>query len=208
MKNQFKKFTIFFFVFILSVCSMNTPVSAQININNDEPINTCKLPRNTGNEQDEEFIEFIEGEINISRDDENVFIQYNGDNTTSVTVVESPERIVIYSTLDENTQKLLQDNPEISNQKGILWTALVWLWKMVNTAGSIATGCDLIQGVSGVNVCGRISKAVIDNLIEVGTRKRYKVINTIERKYCPYPPHSLQCNQPPFAYEKIVLQAY
>lgn len=205
MKKQIKKIMVLFFVTALSICTFNVSVLAKQKYNEDIPMKTCPFPRTEANEQDEEFISFIEDEINMSREDENFFIQYNSDNTTSITVLESTDKIVIYSTLDETTQNFLQENPNFSNQKSILWTALVWLFKLVD---GVTTGCSVIQGVSGVNVCGRISKAVIDNLIEVGTRKRYKVINTIERKYCPYPPHSLQCNQPPFAYEKIVLQAY
>lgn len=170
---------------------------------NNYEINACPIPRNEKSTSDEEFIAFIEDEYNISRNDENVFIQYNGNNTTSIAIVESQNQVtVLTSPTQEESEELANYN---ENSKGILWTALVWLMRGYS---GIKYGCQIIQGVSGVNVCGEISNQVIDSLVTYGTRKRFKVVRYVEKKPCPYPPSSLQCNQPPFAYWRTTYQAY
>ncbi|WP_169336053.1 hypothetical protein [Allobaculum stercoricanis] len=155
---------------------------------------------------DEAFINFIENEYNISRNDDNVFVQFNGNGTTSVTIVESKTEFVVLTSPTKEEAEMLENYNE--NKRSILWEALVWLFKFMDAAGDVISGCELIQGVSGVDVCGEISKQVIDNLIAVGTRKRFKVIRDIVKKPCPFPPHSQQCNEPPYAYWRTSYQAY
>lgn len=183
----------------ISIYAQGSPSESK---NNDE-INACPLPREEKSISDEEFISFIEDEYNISRNDENVFIQYNGNNTTSIAIVESQNKFtVLTSPTQEESEELANYN---ENSKGIVWTAFVWLMRAYN---GVKYGCQIIQGVSGVDVCGEISNQIIDSLVAYGTRKRFKVIRYVEKKPCPYPPSSLQCNQPPFAYWRTTYQAY
>lgn len=164
---------------------------------------TCPLPRDSGTEEDEEFIKFIENEYGISRNDENVFVQYNANGTVSVIIIDSDKQFTIYTSPTEEQKKELANYNE--NSKGILWTAFVWLW---NAIGAVETGCEIIQGVSGEDVCGYISSEVIKSLVQAGQRKKFKVFRSVEKKPCPYPPSSQQCNEPPYAYYKTVCQEY
>lgn len=164
------------------------------------------MPRESGDKSDEEFIQFIENEYNISRDDENVSVQYNSNGTTSISIIENENSATIFTSPTEEEIEELKNYNE--KNKGIIWTALVWLFRAYKVGGAIKTGCQVIQNVSGEDVCGRIAKQTIDSLVDYGTRKRFKVIRSVEKKPCPYPPSSQQCNEPPFAYWKTTLQAY
>lgn len=72
---------------------------------------------------DESFINFIENEYNISRNDDNVFVQFNGNGTTSVTIVESKTEFVVLTSPTKEEAEMLENYNE--NKKSILWEALV-----------------------------------------------------------------------------------
>ena len=206
MNFSFKKIIVY--LICLSTCLVSSGVSVfayENKMENNKKTIACSIPRLSGNESDEEFIKFIETEYNISRKDKNVAIQYNENGTTSISIIEN-DRVTIYTspTVEESEQLKKYSG----NSKGIVWTALVWLFWAYQVGNKIKTGCEVIQGVTGEDVCGYIARQVIENLVAYGTRKRFKVIRTVEKKACPYPPNSLQCNQPPYAYWKTTLQAY
>lgn len=208
MRSLQKKIAIFLTCLSTSIVSSGISVFAQEN-KLEQPstkITACPPPRTKGTMTDEEFINFIENEYDISRNDDNVFVQFNGNGTTSVTIVESKTEFVVLTSPTKEEAEMLENYN--GNTKSILWEALVWLYRLLNAAGDVISGCELIQGVSGVDVCGEISKQVIDNLIAVGTRQRFKVIRDIVKKPCPFPPHSQQCNEPPYAYWRTSYQAY
>ena len=208
MKSLQKKIAVF--ITCLSTCIVSSGISVFAQENKLDSTNTkitaCPPPRTKGTMTDESFINFIENEYNISRNDDNVFVQFNGNGTTSVTIVESKTEFVVLTSPTKEEAEMLENYNE--NKKSILWEALVLLYRLVTTAGDVISGCELIQGVSGVDVCGEISKQVIDNLIAVGTKQRFKVIRDIVKKPCPFPPHSQQCNEPPYAYWRTSYQAY
>lgn len=198
------------FITCLSTCIVSSGISVFAQENKLDRTNTkitaFPPPRTKGTMTDESFINFIENEYNISRNDDNVFVQFNGNGTISVTIVESKTEFVVLTSPTKEEAEMLENYNE--NKKSILRQALVWLFKRIDTAGDVVSGCELIQGVSGVDVCGEISKQVIDNLIAVGTQQRFKGIRYIEKKPCPFPPHSQQCNELLYAYWRTTYQAY
>lgn len=208
MRSLKNKIAIFLVCLSTFIVSSGITIFAQENKteDNNAQISACPPPRTNGTLTDEEFINFIENEYNISRNDDNVFVQFNGDGTTSVTIVESKDKFTVLSSPTEEETEMLKNYNDKARIP--LWEALVWLFRILDAAGTIKSGCQLIQGVSGVNVCGEISKQVIDSLVEVGTRKRFKVVRHVEKKPCPYPPSSQQCNEPPYAYWRTTYQAY
>ncbi len=166
----------------------------------------CSLPSESSVSKNEEFIQFIEKEYNVSRADENVFVQYNEDETVSVTIIESDDLVTSFTSPTQIEAAMLSEYN--GKEKGIIWTAIVWLMKAFKVGTKLKTGCEVIQGVSGEDVCGYVAKEVINNLVKTGTKKRFKVLRIVEKKTCPYPPHSLHCNQALFAYWKTTIQAY
>lgn len=180
--------------------------SSNSSVSSVEDSTGCPLPRNTGTQKDEDFIQFIEDELNISRNDENVFIQYNGNGTVSISIIDSNDQITIYTNPTEEESEFLKDYNEKS--KGLLWSAIVLLWKVADVYGLVEFGCKVVEGVSGVDVCGYVGNEIIDTIVKAGQTKKCRVIRYVEKKPCPYPPHSLQCNEPPFAYWKTVVKEY
>lgn len=69
------------------------------------------IPRESGNENDEIFISMIENQYNISRSDENVFIQYNGNGTTSISIVNADQSATIL------TSQTVWENESAQNGK-------------------------------------------------------------------------------------------
>lgn len=208
MRSLKKKIAIF--LVCLSTCIVSSGISVFAYENNadygNKKFTACPMPRSSGNESDEEFINFIENEYNISRNDSNVSVQYNENGTTSIAIIENKDQVTIFTSPTAEETELLKEYNE--NSKGIVWTALVWLYKAYKIGNKIQTGCQVIQGISGENVCGRIAKQTIESLVAAGTRRKFKVIRSVEKKPCPYPPSSQQCNEPPYAYWKTTLQAY
>lgn len=166
----------------------------------------CTIPRESGNENDEIFISMIENQYNISRHDENVFIQYNKDGTTSISIVNSDQSATILTsqTVGEN------ENAQSGKRRGmkkVIYKILVWLYNAYSIGGDIKTGCKIIKGVSGIDACGYVSKEVIKSLIKSGIRKKFNVVRYVEKLTCPYPPNSQQCNAPPYAYWRTEIEA-
>ena len=166
----------------------------------------CTIPRESGNENDEIFISMIENQYNISRHDENVFIQYNKDGTTSISIVNSDQSATILTsqTVGEN------ENAQSGKRRGmkkVIYKILVWLYNAYSIGGDIKTGCKIIKGVSGIDACGYVSKEVIKSLVKSGTRKKFNVVRYVEKLTCPYPPNSQQCNAPPYAYWRTEIEA-
>lgn len=207
MRSLKKKIAVF--LVCLSTCIASSGISVFASENNadygNKKFTACPVPRSSGDESDEEFIKFIENEYNISRNDENVSVQYNGNGTTSIAIVENENQATIFTSPTIEETKLLEEYNE--NSRSIAWTALVWLFRAYKIGNAIKTGCQVIQGVSGEDVCGRISRQTIESLVAAGTRRQFKVIRSVEKKPCPYPPSSQQCNEPPYAYWKTTLQA-
>lgn len=95
----------------------------------------CTIPRESGNENDEIFISMIENQYNISRNDENVFIQYNGDGTTSISIVNSDQSATILTsqTVGEN------ENAQSGKRRGMkklfikFWYGYIMLILLVET---------------------------------------------------------------------------
>lgn len=75
------------------------------------------------------------------------------------------------------------------------------LWPIIRTAISIImkvrNGCQLIQQISGENVCSIIGKAMLDTL---QPNVQYKATAYFHRDPNCVPPHSQQCNMAPYAY--------
>lgn len=166
----------------------------------------CTIPRESGNENDEIFISMIENQYNISRHDENVFIQYNKDGTTSISIVNSDQSATILTsqTVGEN------ENAQSGKRRGmkkVIYKILVWLYNAYSIGGDIKTGCKIIKGVSGIDACGYVSKEVIKSLVKSRTRKKFNVVRHVEKLTCPYPPNSQQCNAPPYAYWRTEIEA-
>lgn len=163
----------------------------------------CTIPRESG---DEIFISMIDNQYNISRHDENVFIQYNGDGTTSISIVNSDQSATILTsqTVGEN------ENAQSGKRRGmkkVIYKILVWLYNAYSIGGDIKTGCKIIKGVSGIDACGYVSKEVIKSLVKSRTRKKFNVVRYVEKLTCPYPPNSQQCNAPPYAYWRTEIEA-
>ncbi|WP_173326731.1 hypothetical protein [Sharpea azabuensis] len=92
----------------------------------------CTIPRESG---DEIFISMIDNQYNISRHDENVFIQYNGDGTTSISIVNSDQSATILTsqTVGEN------ENAQSGKRRGMkklfikFWYGYIMLILLVET---------------------------------------------------------------------------
>ena len=168
----------------------------------EEEAVTCTIPRVDGDNDDEEFVALIEEEKGISREDENVFVQYNADGTTSVSIIEDDGKITVYTS--PNGVIDLGDYPQTRGIFTLLWTGMVWLFNAYQFIDGVRTGCDIIKGVSGVDVCSYVGNEIIKSLAR-GTRKKYEVRRMVEKLPCPYPPHSQYCNTVPYAYYKTVL---
>lgn len=190
MNSIFKKLIILFNSISICFLAVVIPVYAD---SNDVNVN-------------EQFVSLIEKEYNISTIDENVEIQINQNGTTSIVVLESEKQVTIYTSPTLEESKLL--NNYNANKRGVVWTAIVWLFKAYSVGSTIKTGCQVIQGVSGVDVCGLVSRQANESLVAAGTKKRFKIIRTVEKKACPFPPSSQQCNEAPFAYWKTTIQGY
>ncbi len=190
-------FSTFFSTSISTVKAAETP-----------PINDsmCTIPRESGNESDEIFISMIENQYNISRNDENVFVQYNGDGTTSISIVNSDQSATIFTSQTAKENEISQNGKRRSMKK-IIYKILVWLYNAYSFGGDVKTGCAVIKGVSGFDACGYVSKEVIKSLVKSGTRKKFNVIRYVEKLTCPYPPNSQQCNAPPYAYWRTEIEA-
>ena len=187
-------FSTFFSVSISTVKAVETPPTNE---------SMCTIPRESG---DEIFISMIDNQYNISRHDENVFIQYNGDGTTSISIVNSDQSATILTsqTVGEN------ENAQSGKRRGmkkVIYKILVWLYNAYSIGGDIKTGCKKIKGVSGIDACGYVSKEVIKSLIKSGIRKKFNVVRYVEKLTCPYPPNSQQCNAPPYAYWRTEIEA-
>lgn len=190
-------FSTFFFASISTVKAVETPPTNE---------SMCTILRESGGENDEIFISMIENQYNISRNDENVFIQYNGDGTTSISIVNSDQSATILTsqTVGEN------ENAQSGKRRGmkkVIYKILVWLYNAYSIGGDIKTGCKIIKGVSGIDACGYVSKEVIKSLIKSGIRKKFNVVRHVEKLTCPYPPNSQQCNAPPYAYWRTEIEA-
>ena len=187
-------FSSFFSASISTVKAVETPPTNE---------SMCTIPRESG---DEIFIFMIDNQYNISRHDENVFIQYNGDGTTSISIVNSDQSATILTsqTVGEN------ENAQSGKRRGmkkVIYKILVWLYNAYSIGGDIKTGCKIIKGVSGIDACGYVSKEVIKSLIKSGIRKKFNVVRYVEKLTCPYPPNSQQCNAPPYAYWRTEIEA-
>ena len=187
-------FSTFFSASISTVKAVETPPTNE---------SMCTIPRESG---DEIFISMIDNQYNISRHDENVFIQYNGDGTTSISIVNSDQSVTILTsqTVGEN------ENAQSGKRRGmkkVIYKILVWLYNAYSIGGDIKTGCKIIKGVSGIDACGYVSKEVIKSLVKSGTRKKFNVVRYVEKLTCPYPPNSQQCNAPPYAYWRTEIEA-
>ena len=190
-------FSTFFSASISTVKAVETPPTNE---------SMCTILRESGGENDEIFISMIENQYNISRNDENVFIQYNGDGTTSISIVNSDQSATILTsqTVGEN------ENAQSGKRRGmkkVIYKILVWLYNAYSIGGDIKTGCKIIKGVSGIDACGYVSKEVIKSLIKSGIRKKFNVVRYVEKLTCPYPPNSQQCNAPPYAYWRTEIEA-
>lgn len=166
----------------------------------------CTIPRESGNENDEIFISMIENQYNISRNDENVFIQYNKDGTTSISIVNSDQSATILTSQTAGENENAQSGKR-RGMKKVIYKILVWLYNAYSIGGDIKTGCKIIKGVSGIDACGYVSKEVIKSLIKSGIRKKFNVVRHVEKLTCPYPPNSQQCNAPPYAYWRTEIEA-
>lgn len=187
-------FYTFFSASISTVKAVETPPTNE---------SMCTIPRESG---DEIFISMIDNQYNISRHDENVFIQYNGDGTTSISIVNSDQSATILTsqTVGEN------ENAQSGKRRGmkkVIYKILVWLYNAYSIGGDIKTGCKIIKGVSGIDACGYVSKEVIKSLVKSRTRKKFNVVRYVEKLTCPYPPNSQQCNAPPYAYWRTEIEA-
>ena len=99
-------FSTFFSASISTVKAVETPPTNE---------SMCTILRESGGENDEIFISMIENQYNISRNDENVFIQYNGDGTASISIVNSDLSVTILTsqTAGEN------ENAQSGKRRGI-----------------------------------------------------------------------------------------
>jgi len=163
----------------------------------------CTIPRESG---DEIFISMIDNQYNISRHDENVFIQYNGDGTTSISIVNSDLSVAILTSQTAGENENAQSGKR-RGMKKVIYKILVWLYNAYSIGGDIKTGCKIIKGVSGIDACGYVSKEVIKSLVKSRTRKKFNVVRYVEKLTCPYPPNSQQCNAPPYAYWRTEIEA-
>ena len=190
-------FSTFFSASISTVKAVETPPTNE---------SMCTILRESGGENDEIFISMIENQYNISRNDENVFIQYNGDGTTSISIVNSDLSVTILTSQTAGENENAQSGKR-RGMKKVIYKILVWLYNAYSIGGDIKTGCKIIKGVSGIDACGYVSKEVIKSLIKSGIRKKFNVVRYVEKLTCPYPPNSQQCNAPPYAYWRTEIEA-
>ncbi len=187
-------FSTFFSASISTVKAVETPSTNE---------SMCTIPRESG---DEIFIFMIDNQYNISRHDENVFIQYNGDGTTSISIVNSDLSVTILTSQTAGENENAQSGKR-RGMKKVIYKILVWLYNAYSIGGDIKTGCKIIKGVSGIDACGYVSKEVIKSLVKSETRKKFNVVRYVEKLTCPYPPNSQQCNAPPYAYWRTEIEA-
>lgn len=165
----------------------------------------CPISRTYSTEEDEFFISKIEEQFGISVDSDEVFVEYNQNGTVSIGILKGDGTATLYTSMTEKQYDELMFESEERGILSTLWTAVVILYNVYDLYGTIKDGCEVVEGVSGVDVCGYISREMLNNLVPKGSKGKFKTIRTVEKFDCPYPPHSQQCNEPPYAYFKTEL---
>lgn len=189
---------------ILQVLGFSTPKKDDISNN------SCKYRNLTeeGTYENQQFVNFIFESQNLDEVEENVQIEYYDDGTVYVTHILSEDEIVIYSPLsDKEIEQYNQSDSMRISPGAAIWWAIVQIYKLAGAAGQIANFiCNIIEMTGNGNPCDYITNSIIDSLAN-GTTARYEVAQYIYKDpACPYPPNSLQCSQPPYAYKKTYLK--
>lgn len=211
MKITLKKI----FTILLTGCILSASL---IGFNCLEPVNAQELTPKAcdpllkneiekGSEENYQFVEMISNNENINLSNENVFVSFFDDGTASVTVFYENGDIDVYSSLTgKQLHDIYESNPELKQQKGIIkeiYEALVELKRKAEPVGDVISFfCSVLRIIGSGNPCGDITDQIIQNLKEVHTA-RFEVQKFLHKDpACPYPPNSLQCSQPPYAYTK------
>lgn len=202
MKKNIK--TIIVSILSLSCITTIFPVFAE----ESQPESGCQIMQTVdeGTEENKKFIEYIEKTQEIDVTDEGVEVIYyeNGD----VNIVEELDdgNFVIYSPIKDEDEIKIKDNDERLIGEAI-WFAIVSIKKVYEVVSGIYSfTCYVLENTGNEDVCQYINQAIIDSLVPDQTVK-YEVSKYIYKDpSCPYPPNSLQCSQPQYAYYKTYLK--
>lgn len=116
--------------------------------------------------------------------------------------------VEVFTPLTKSDEEAIKNISNAKNQERsvrliLLWQGIVELGKFVGTPGSIASWACKVISITGLgNPCEYVTKALV-NSIGSAPKARFEITQHMQKDAsCPYPPNSLQCSQPPYAYKK------
>lgn len=161
-----------------------------------------------GTVENQEFLNAVMNNENLDFTDENIIIEYYADGTASITHIVDQNLVEVFTPLTKSDEEAIKNIPNAKNQERsagliLLWQGIVELGKFVGTAGSIASWACTVISITGLgNPCEYVTKALV-NSIGSAPKARFEITQYMQKDAsCPYPPNSLQCSQPPYAYKK------
>ena len=164
-------------------------------------------------ENQAKFGEFISTTHGIDLNSNDVNVIYYDDGTAELTRKLSDESTEIYSSITEKQLNELQSttystNPQPYSLVGssILF-GIVSVSKIVWKSGKVVSKvCKVIEKSGNGNPCSLVKNSFLESLKQP-TSVKLEVAQTLYKDpSCPYPPHSLQCSQPPYGYVKTILK--
>ena len=171
-----------------------------------------KIIDNSGTNDGQDFIQMISEAENIDLDDKNVKIEYYTDGSMSITrELDNGDFEVFTPLTEEQANEIYETNknkPATRVVGGVLiWQGLVELFNFVRSAGRIIHfGCNVIRLTGVGDPCSYISDAILSSIGSAPTARFELTQYMYKDPSCPYPPNSLQCSQPPYAYLKTTFR--
>lgn len=191
-------------------CSVLSCLSG-MNVHAEENRSGCPVRTLTdkGTVESQEFVDLVVANENLNiADDDEIFIEYYTDGTASITHIIDEDLVEVFTPLTESDYEIMNNVSKQKNQTrsaGLIfvWQGLVELSKFVGTVGSIVSwACKIISLTGAGNPCEYVTQALV-NSIGPAPKARFEITQYIQKNAsCPYPPSSLQCSQPPYAYKK------
>ena len=187
-----------------------------INIKAESKDNSSGCPiktlSKTGTEENNEFIQMISELENLNLNNENVKIEYYTDGTVSITHKLDNGDFEVFSSVSENQAKEIYENTNGSSSTRIvggvfIWAGLVELYNFVRSAGRIVSfACTVISLTGAGNPCAYITSSILSTIGPAPSARFELTQYMYKDPSCPYPPNSLQCSQPPYAYLKTTFK--
>ena len=197
-------------ILICLVCSSVLIGLFNINVRAEENGYGCPVRTliDHGTVENQEFLNAVMNNENLDFTDENIIIEYYADGTASITHIVDQNLVEVFTPLTKSDEEAIKNISNAKNQERsagliLLWQGIVELGKFVGTAGSTVSWACKVISITGLgNPCEYVTKALV-NSIGSAPKARFEITQYMQKDAsCPYPPNSLQCSQPPYAYKK------